>query len=310
MKIIFFGSDEFAAENLRELLKEKFAVLACVTQPDRPAGRGMKVVASPIKLIAQEQSIPVFQPDNLKDPEFITGLEKLGADLFIVIAYGKILPAVVLSLPKLFCVNVHGSLLPQYRGAAPVNWAIINGDSETGFTLMKMNSQMDAGEIIVQEKMKIGEKENSQQLRERMAKQSAECLARTIKAIEKNKFSLTPQDESKVTLAPKLSKDLGRIDWNWPAIQIHNRVRGLLPWPGAYIEYKGKKVKILETRLTPSTLKQQPGQIQAIDKQLGIVVATAAGPICLLKVQPESGKAMDAYSFAMGQRILSGEILI
>lgn len=306
MKIIFFGSDDFAAENLQRLLAEGFSVAACVTQPDRPAGRGLKVIFSPIKVIAQEHKIPVFQPDDLKDAKFLDALRSFQADLFIVIAYGKILPSAVLDIPKIFCVNVHGSLLPKYRGAAPVNWAIIKGEKETGFSLIRMNTKMDAGEIIVQEKMNIGPDETSQTLRERMAKQSAICLCRTIKDIADGKFSLTKQDEKAVTLAPKLTKELGQIDWQKPAGEIHNLVRGLLPWPGAYTLYKGRTVKLLQTQkvgTVPTYLVAgKPGSIVLIDKS-GILVATGQGPILIQKIQPESGKPMDAYSFAIGHKL-------
>jgi len=305
MKIIFFGSDHFAAENLQRLLSEGFSVVACVTQPDRPSGRGMKVAYSPIKIIGRDHKIPVLQPDDLKDPQFLEELKNFKADLFIVIAYGKILPEAVLNIPKLFCVNVHGSLLPKYRGAAPVNWAIINGDKETGFTLIKMNNKMDAGEIIVQEKMKIGSEETSQELRERMAKQSAECLCRTVKAIGQGKYSLQAQDKDQVTLAPKMTKEMGRIDWQRSSFQIHDQVRGLLPWPGAYSIYKGKVVKILRTRDLSGASSGPAGSILAIEKQ-GIGVSTGSGTILITQVQPESGKPMDAYSFAIGHGVQSG----
>lgn len=314
MKIIFFGSDDFAAENLSRLLGQGFSVAACVTQPDRPSGRGLQVVLSPIKVIAQQHRIPVLQPQDLKDRAFIDYLRAYQADLFIVIAYGKILPEDVLNIPKLFCVNVHGSLLPKYRGAAPINWAIINGERETGFTLIKMNNKMDAGQIIVQEKMTIADEETSQELRVRMAKQSAECLCQTVRNIETGKFSLTQQNEKDVTLAPKLTKELGQIDWHKSAEEIHNLVRGLLPWPGAFTLYKGKIIKILKIGSTPIYSQKRgadpifPGTIVSIDKK-GIGVATGKGCLLLEKVQPESGKAMPAHSFAVGYKLQPGDSL-
>ncbi len=308
MKIVFFGSDDFAAENLRELLAQKFLVAACVTQPDRPSGRGLQVIASPIKQIAQEKQIPVFQPQNLKDEQFISELKGFKADLFVVIAYGNILPSSVLKIPKLFCVNVHGSLLPKYRGAAPVNWAIINGEKETGFSLIKMTPKMDAGEIIMQEKMFIADDESAQFLRVRMAKQSAVCLCRTIKKIETGDFSLTAQDESKVTYAPKLTKELGVVDWKKSAKETHDLVRGLLPWPGAYTSSQGKIFKILQSAVVCCEFSKVPGTILEVAKE-GIVVATGKDALLLKEVHPQSSKPMSASSFAAGQRIKAGEWL-
>ncbi len=302
MKIIFFGSDDFAAENLRQLLAQGFCVVGCVTQPDRPSGRGLQIVVSPIKQIAQENHIPVFQPENLKDTKFLEHLQSLAADLFVVIAYGKILPSSVLKIPKIFCINVHGSLLPKYRGAAPVNWAIISGERETGFSLIKISPQMDAGEIIVQEKISILDDETAQSLRLRMAQASALCLCRTIPEIADGKFLLTPQDENQVTFAPKLSKELGRIDWQKSAKDIHNLVRGLLPWPGAFASYQGKVVKILKTAVVPQEFSQTPGTILSVTKD-GIVVATGKDGLLLKEVHPQSAKPMSAHAFAVGQRL-------
>ncbi len=307
MKIIFFGSDDFAAENLRQLLAEGFSISACVTQPDRPSGRGLQVIASPIKLIAQEDQIPVFQPQNLKDEQFISELKNLQADLFIVIAYGNILPSSILQIPKIFCINVHGSLLPKYRGAAPVNWAIINGEKETGFSLIKISPKMDAGQIIVQEKMPIFDDESAQSLRVRMAKESAVCLCETIKKIAGGKFSLTPQDESKVTFAPKLTKELGSVNWSKSAQEIYNLVRGLLPWPGAYTTYQDKIFKILLSTVIRQEFLQVPGTILAITKE-GILVATGKDALLLKEVHPQSAKPMSAHAFAVGQRLKVGEV--
>lgn len=302
MKIIFFGSDDFAAENLRRLIDEKIAVVACVTQPDRPSGRGLQVIASPIKVIAQEQGIPVLQPEDLKDIKFLGQLKSFDADLFIVIAYGKILPSVVLKTPKIFSINVHGSLLPKYRGAAPVNWAVINGDKETGFSIIKMSPKMDAGDIVVQERMAIGDEETAQSLRERMAKASAVRLCRAVKDISAGNFTLTPQDEAKVTFAAKLTKELGRIDWNKSARQIHNDIRGLLPWPAGYTFYNGKMLKILDSAVVEQHVTQLPGTILRINKD-GILVATAKEALLIRQVHPESGKPIPAQAFASGQRL-------
>lgn len=306
MKIIFFGSDDFAAENLKRLLDEKFSVVACVTPPDKPSGRGMKVLFSEVKSLALSANIPVLQPENIRDKEFFGQIKEYGADLFIVIAYGKILPAALLSVPRIFCVNVHGSLLPEYRGAAPINWAIINGEKETGFSIIKMSPRMDAGEIIAQEKMTIGDDENAGQLRQRMAKASAVTLSATIKDIDAGHFVLIPQNEHQVTLAPKMSKELGKIDWSKPAVEIHNLVRGLWPWPGAQTSIKGKKIKIVRSSVVQHTISHHPGSILEISRE-GISVATGRDVLLLREVHPESGKIMPAASYAAGQRLKAGE---
>ncbi|MCC6758469.1 MAG: methionyl-tRNA formyltransferase [Candidatus Omnitrophica bacterium] len=311
MKIIFFGSDDFAAENLMRLLEEKFAVAACVTQPDRPSGRGLQVIASPIKIIARDRNIPILQPEKLRDEDFLKRIKSFGADLFVVIAYGQILPSLVLKMPKIFCINVHGSLLPKYRGAAPVNWAVINGDKETGFTIMKMSPKMDAGEIIVQEKLNIDDDETSESLRTRMAKASAVRLCKVVKDIGAGKFTLTPQDESKVTFAAKLTKELGKINWNKSAQEIHDLVRGLLPWPGAFTSCNGKVLKILQTKVAKvgtDTYLSVPGTISQINKD-GILVATGKGSLLLQFVHPESSKLIPAHALASGQRLQVGMLL-
>jgi len=307
MKIVFFGSDDFAAENLQRLLAEKFAVVACVTQPDRPSGRGLQVIASPIKIIARDNNIALLQPEKLRDEDFQSKIKSFRADLFVVIAYGQILPSVLLKMPKIFCVNVHGSLLPKYRGAAPVNWAVINGDKETGFTIMKMSPKMDAGEIIIQEKLNIGDDETSESLRARMAKSSAKRLCRTINDIGAGKFNLKPQNEAEVTMAAKLTKELGKIDWDKSAAEIHNLVRGLLPWPAAYTSIQSKTLKILQTSVDSSSAFGAPGTILQITKK-GIAVATGQGALVIQQVHPESGKSMPAHAFALGQRLHAGSL--
>ena len=311
MRIIFFGSDDFAAENLKRLIEEKFVVVACVTQPDRPSGRGLQVIASPIKIIARDHNVPILQPEKLRDEDFLKRIKSFGADLFVVISYGQILPSVVLKMPKIFCINVHGSLLPKYRGAAPVNWAVINGDKETGFTIMKMSPRMDAGEIIIQEKLNIGDDETSESLRTRMAKASAVRLCKVVKDIGAGKFTLTPQDESKVTFAAKLTKELGKINWNKSAQEIHDLVRGLLPWPGAFTSCNGKVLKILQTKVAKvgtDTYLSVPGTISQINKD-GILVATGKGSLLLQFVHPESSKLIPAHALASGQRLQVGMLL-
>jgi len=222
LRIIFFGSDDFAAVHLEHLLTCGYELLACVTGPDKPQGRGMKLCVSPIKQIALERQIPCLQPLSLKDSSIIDVLKSYEADIFVVVAYGRLLTREILGLPKMLCMNVHGSLLPKYRGAAPVNWAILNGEKETGVTVQKMALALDAGDIIAQEKMLIDDDENAAQLRKRMAQAGARLLVNVLDKRPSGQFSLNPQDETKATWAPKLTKEMGRIDWRTPARSIVN----------------------------------------------------------------------------------------
>ena len=307
MNIIFFGSDDFALVSLERLFRSNNKVLACVTQPDKPKGRGMKLQPSVIKEFAVRSKIPVLQPDFLRYDDVIEQLKAFQADLFIVIAYGKILPPEILLLPNIFCVNVHGSLLPKYRGAAPINWAIINGDKKTGVTVMKLNEMMDAGEIISQQEIDIAEDDTAISLRMKMAQIGAELLAETIATIENKTFKLTKQDFSMVTNASKLTKELGIIRWTEKAQTIHDLARGLLPWPGAFTFYKGKRLKVLETRIKDDKLPSaaMSGCILEIGKN-GFVVAASDKPILVTQVHYEDGKPMNAYSFAQGHRLVPG----
>ena len=304
MNIIFFGSDDFAAAHLLSLMNSKHKVLACVTQPDRPKGRGMKVVVSPVKECAQTHKIPLLQPSSLKDRSFIEGIKDLQSDLFVVVAYGQFLPPEVLNIPSFGAVNVHASLLPKYRGAAPINWALINGEQETGISIMKINEEMDAGDILVQSKTTIDREETAVTLRAKMIKQGPDVLLKTINGLEK----CTPkaQDDGLVTFAPKLTKELGHIQWTKQAQEIHNSVRGLLPWPGAYTFYKGKLLKILETEVIEEDFsKNEPGEVSEISKE-GIVVSTGNNGLLMKKVHLQDSKPMDAHSFVIGHEVEVG----
>ncbi|MDP2653459.1 MAG: methionyl-tRNA formyltransferase [Candidatus Omnitrophota bacterium] len=306
MKIIFFGSDDFATAHMEALKAGGHEILACVTSPDKPRGRGLQVTPSPVKEFAVRNKLPVFQPENIKDQAFLRAMKEFNCDLFVVIAYGRILPAELLQVPYVCAINVHGSLLPKYRGAAPINWAVINGETETGVTIIKMNAAMDGGDIFAQARISIGARDTSQTLRAGMIEAGKKLLVGTIKDIEDNNYTLTVQDSHAVTLAPKLTKELGLIRWDKPAVQIHNLVRGLLPWPAAYMSWGGKIVKVLESRLPAvSAGGKPPGEVIAVSPE-GLLVATGQGNLLVTAVQPESGKPMDARSFAAGHRIAAG----
>ncbi len=309
MKIVFFGSDYFAAVNLEALLASEHQVVGCVTQPDKPQGRGMKMAISPIKHIAMEANIPYIQPDTLKGADAVAVLKVFDADVFVVVAYGRLLTQEVLNVPKKFCVNVHGSLLPKYRGTAPVNWAILNGDKMTGVTIQKMALALDAVDIIAQENIPIERKANAAQLRERMSHTGAQLLVRTLDAIEKGTHTLTPQETAQVTYAPKLSKDMGQIDWKKSAQQIYDQIRGLQPWPGAYVSYQDKMLKITQAAVTSiDSRSHQPGEVMTVAHE-GITVATSDHGLLIIDVHPPAKNVMPAASFAAGHKVKPGVLL-
>jgi methionyl-tRNA formyltransferase len=306
MRIIFFGSDDFAAVHLEHLLTFGHEVLACVTGTDKPQGRGMKISISPIKQIASERQIPCLQPLSLKGKDIVDALKSYKADIFVVVAYGRLLTQEILDIPKILCMNVHGSLLPKYRGAAPVNWAILNGDQETGVTIQKMALALDAGDIIAQEVMSIDDDENASHLRKRMALVGAKLLIKVLDKRPLGQFSLSPQDETLVTYAPKLTKEMGKIDWKKTARSIIDQVRGLQPWPGAYTFYNGKMLKIIQAQITTENVdKSTPGQVIKVGRN-GFYVACIDKGLLIKEVQPEAGKVMPAQSFVAGYKITQG----
>ncbi len=318
MRIVFFGSDDFAAVSLKGILANSHEIVACVTGPDTRQGRGMKMSLSPIKEIALEHDIVCLQPESLKDHSIVEKLKSLNVDIFVVVAYGRILPQAVLDIPIKFCVNVHGSLLPQYRGAAPINWAIINGDKQTGVTIQKMVFELDAGDVIAQETMLITETASSDQLRLEMAKVGAKLLVKTLDSIAAEKFTCTPQDKAKVSYASKLTKEMGHIQWQKKASEIERLIRGLKPWPGTFTQYKGKALKILEAAVVgagalPAGRQDarpvQSGTVINISKE-GFVVACGSDALLIKRVHPDAGKPMGAYDFVQGYRLTIGEEII
>ena len=305
MRIVFLGSDDFATVHLEQLLKSRHTVVGCVTTADARQGRGLRLVLSPIKDLAGAHGIDCIQPETLKDP-VVDWLRKMAADVFVVVAYGKILTRQILDIPRIFCVNVHGSLLPRYRGAAPINWAIINGDQHTGVTVQKMVWELDAGGIIAQAKVEIAPDITAGVLRAQMAQVGAKLLIEALDDIEAGKHCLTPQDPVRVTYAPKLTKGMGHVDWNKSAQVIYDQVRGLKPWPGTYTFFKGKTLKITDVAVAVATGK--PGEVIAVDKQ-GFSVACGKGALIIKEVQPESGKVMPASSFMRGHQLREGLFL-
>jgi methionyl-tRNA formyltransferase len=306
MNIIFFGSDDFAAVHLKSLIRSPQHVVACVTQPDRPKGRGMHVIDSLVKEWARTNKIPVLQPEALNDSVFMNQLKSYQSDIFVVVAYGKFLPKAILDIPSHGGINVHASLLPKYRGAAPINWAIINGEKESGVSVIQINERMDAGDILGVHKIKIMKGETAISLRARMMEAGPALLEKTLMAIAAGKSKPVAQEDNKATLAPKLIKALGHIPWNKSAVEILNLIRGVMPWPGAYTEYNGKMLKILEAAVVNKDVPgSEPGEIVEVNKN-GLLVSTGRQGLLVEQVHLQDSKPMDAHSFLVGHELKVG----
>lgn len=309
MNIVFFGTSEFALGALHRLTDSKHRVLAVVTQPDKEKGRRLKISPSPTKVFAENAGIPVYQPADVSSQDSVKYLRKLGVDLFVVIAFGQILKKDVLEIPAIYCINIHGSLLPKYRGAAPTNWAIINGDKKSGVTVIKMNEKMDEGEIILKKEMVIDKEDTNITLSEKLSDLGQDALMEAIELIAAGKATLTKQDSSIATYAPKLKKRDGLINWDEPAVYIHNKVKGFLPWPGAYTYFKDRAIKVLKTGLVDERYDgAKNGQFLGVIKGSGMIIKAADKGLLIQYVQIEGKKPMDAESFLRGHRIQPGYV--
>ncbi len=297
MRIVFMGTPDIAATCLKQLLADGFDVAGVYTQPDRPKGRGMKMVFSPVKELAIANEIPVFQPENFRDEETVEQLRTLQPDVIAVVAYGRILPQKVLDIPAKGCVNIHASLLPAYRGSAPYQWAVLDGLTETGVTAQYMAQKMDAGDIIDVAKTAIGLDETAGELLDRLAVLGADLLSKTMGRIACGSVTGTPQNEANVSFAPMLDKSMCPIDWNKTAQQVHNHVRGLHPWPVATAELAGTKFKIHATAIVEGS--GTPGQILGLTKT-GLIVACGEGAVEIRSLQVEGGKRMAAPDYFRG----------
>lgn len=291
------GTPDIAATCLKKILADGFEVVGVYTQPDRPKGRGMKLVASPVKEVALAKGIPVFQPENFREEETVEQLRALKPDVCAVVAYGRILPQRVLDVPSLGCVNIHASCLPQYRGSAPYQWAVLDGLKETGVTAQHMAWEMDAGDIIEIFKTPIGDNETAGELLDRLAVLGADLLSRTLGRFAAGPVAGTPQDPSQATFAPMLNKSMCPLDFTKPAQQLHNQVRGLHPWPVATMELQGKKFKVHETRVAEG--HGTPGQVLGLTKT-GLVMACGEGALEIRSLQVEGGKRMAAPDYFRG----------
>lgn len=305
MNIVFMGTPDFALPTLKQLHESTHNVQLVVTQPDRPKGRGRESTPPPVKQFAVENGLPILQPEKSTNPKVVQTLSELNADIFIVVAFGHILKENLLALPRHFCMNLHSSLLPKYRGAAPINWAIINGESETGVTTMKMDAGLDTGDILLTDRVPIHFEEDAQSLHDTLATKGASLVLETLRQLEARTLKPLSQNASLSSYAPKLKKEDGLIYWDNPALTIHNRVRGLSPWPGAFSYLGPKRLSIRKTEITVGEPSDIPGDIIRTSDR-GIEVGTRDGRIIITELQPEGKKRMSAKSFLAGHKIVSG----
>ena len=306
LRIVFFGTPAFAVPTLDALLASRHTVVGVVTQPDRPRGRGHHVSDAPVKARALAARIPVLQPDRLKDPQFMAELTALRADLGVVAAYGKILTDAVLAQPRLGLINVHASLLPKYRGAAPVHRAVIAGERETGVTIMRVMKALDAGPMLASARRAIGPEETSEEVERDLARQGAALLVSTTDALAQGIAGETPQDESQATYAPRLTKDEGVLDWSQPADRIHDRIRGLHPWPLAYAFLNQRRIILRRSTVAAAARPADPGVVvEAAGDRL--LVATGAGALAIRELQLEGKRPMTAREFLAGHPVVEGD---
>ena len=303
MKILFMGTPDFAVPSLEALIAAGHQIVGVFTQPDKPRNRGMKLQPPPVKICAQARGIPVFQPDRLRDGAALEQIRQLAPELIVVAAYGKLLPKEILDEPAFGCINVHSSLLPRYRGSAPIHWAVLNGDKETGVTIMRMVLALDAGDILAQAATPIDPDETVERLHDRLAVMGAELLVKTVAGIKAGTVEARPQDEAGVTLAPMLSRALSPMDWNRTARQLHDQVRGLIPWPAAVTELNGVRCKVFSTAVLEETTDKTPGSVLSADKS-GLKLACGEGTVLRIdELQADGGKRMRAADYLRGHPV-------
>ena len=303
MRIVFMGTPDFASASLKKLIDEKFDVVGVFTQPDKPKGRGMELCASPVKELALENGLPVFQPVKMRDGTALAQIKALEPDILVVVAYGRILPDDILAVPKYGAINVHGSLLPKYRGAAPIQWAVLNGDKVTGVTTMYLASEMDTGDIIYTAETEIGEYETSGELFDRLKDMGAELLVKTLRDIDAGTAPRAPQDHSKASYVTMLDKSICPIDWNKTPREVLKHIYGLQPWPVATMELEGKTVRVFAAKYTDGKTEKTPGAVVSTDKG-GLEIACANGETLLItELQAPGKKRMGAEDYLRGHQI-------
>jgi len=308
LKIVFFASGKIAVPTLEFLIREKYDIACVVTAPDARKGRHLLPSYTPIKEFALKHKLNIFQPHKLSAKDTVDYLKDLHPDIFVVFSFSKILPKQILDIPRKYPLNIHASLLPKYRGAAPINWALMNGDKETGVTIIRMDEGMDTGDIVLKSEVNIDEGDNCVSLEEKLAKLAPLALKEVLSNIVKENISFSKQDEKNAALAPKLKKEYGRINWSKTAEDIRNQVRGLFSWPGAFTYYKGKILKIWNVDIVDLATEERcaPGEIAGFDKN-GIIVAASPGFLLMKELQIESSKKTSAWSFVQGRKIKKGD---
>jgi len=304
MRLVYMGTPQFAVLPLRALAERGHQIEGVVARTDKPAGRGRALSSPPVKTTAIELGLPVHQPKRVRDPMFIETLRKINPDAIVVAAYGQILPKEILTLPKYGCINIHASLLPAYRGAAPINWAIIRGEKQSGITIMLMDEGMDTGGVLMQEALPVDPQDTAGTLAEKLSLLGARLIVNALPPLESGELKAAAQDGSKATLAPLLKKEDGLIEWTLPADEIHNRVRGLTPWPGAFTFLDGKTIKILASETAAGS--GEPGRLYAKDHAF-LDVGTGRDMLRVVTIQPEGKKPMSAADFLRGHRGLEGK---
>ena len=323
MRIVFMGTPDFSVPALKALVEAGHQVIAVVTQPDKPKGRGKEVQMTPVKIQAMEYGIPVYQPAKVREASFVEVLKGLEADVYVVIAFGQILPKAVLELPKYGCINIHASLLPKYRGAAPIQWCVIDGERETGITTMMMDVGLDTGDMLEKAVIPIEEKETGGSLHDKLSMAGGDLILSTLKKLEEGTLVRTPQTDEGTCYAKMLTKSLGDIDWNQDAVSIERLIRGLNPWPRAYTMWNGKTIKIwaadviagreaaefLSESGVPAETGTAPGTVVCSDKR-GLVVCTGGGLLSIRELQMEGKKRMDTPAFLRGYPIPAGDVFV
>ncbi len=305
MRAVFLGTPEFAVTTLERMIEAGHSVVTVVTQPDRPKGRKQELVPSPVKIAALRHGIPVFQPERIRHPEAVEHLRSLQPEIMVVVGYGQIIPRNVIDIARRGIINVHASLLPELRGAAPIQWAVARGNERTGVTTMQIDEGLDTGGILLQSEAAVGKDEIATELSPRLAEEGAQLLVKTLEAVEQHGLRATAQDSAQATWAPILKKEDGRIDWQTPAAEIHNRIRGLQPWPGAWTGFRGQAVHLWRSRLSGRRWDLFPG---ALIYDGGVFAMGGDGAALeLLEVQLEGRKRMPAAVFANGQRLTENE---
>ncbi len=308
MKIIFMGTPDFAVGTLEALIDAGHDIVLVVTQPDKPKGRGGKMQYTPVKEVALAHDIPVYQPKKIREAECVEKLKSYQADVCVVVAFGQILPKEILEMTPYGCINVHASLLPKYRGAAPIQWAVIDGEEVSGVTTMQMDEGLDTGDMLLKTEVPLDEKETGGSLFDRLSAEGASLCVRTLKALEDETATWTPQGDTTTSYAKMLTKDLGNIDWSKSAVSIEQLIRGLNPWPSAYTDWQGKTMKIWEAEVCTKDFGYEPGTIVDVEKD-GFLVQTGEGCLKIKSLQIPGKKRMEAAAFLLGYQVNVGDLL-